>query len=284
MRRIQGFGTLLLLFTLQATGAELLPFAPTQAEMARLPEYCRVRATDNGHLPEFQMWLNRLGPYFRGIHHYCSGLNYINRYRRLWNDPKRDYYLSVAVSEIGRVAKNMPNDFPLAGEIYLNLGIVHKLMKKDGAAAVDFVKAIEHDPKQVQAYLNLAAIYIKGGNKAKALEVVTNGLSHVPKSKGLQKKYLELGGKEPLPAAESIASPGNPAVPDAADGQQDTRSGVSQTPQDAATESRPEPEAGPDDTAASKDKQSSGEASGAGDSKPPVIGTPTNPYCRFCPD
>jgi hypothetical protein len=87
-----------------------------------------------------------------------------------------------------------------------------------------------------------------------------------------------------LPVAESVTSPDNPAVPDdVAGGQQDTRSGAGQTSSDAATE-KSEPDAGPDEAATSKDKQSGGEASSAGDSKPPVIGSPTNPYCRFCPD
>lgn len=268
-------GVLLLMFAMQVQGGELLPFMPSASEMALLPEYCKVRFTDQ-HSPQYQAWMQRVGPKFLDMHHYCAGLNYINRYQRLANDEKRDYYLSRAVPEIDYVANNMPADFVLAGEIYLNRGIAYRLMRNDAAAAGDFMRAIERDPRQVRAYLYLSDIQMKSGDKAQALALVSRGLEHVPAAKALQRKYLELGGKEPFPKAET------PPVPEAVapvKGDGGGELAVTPNPGTSPMESMPALEQG---TGHTPERVENGAA--GGESKQRPIGSPTNPYCRFCPD
>ena len=264
----------LLIFSMHAQGGELLPFMPSASEMALLPEYCKARFTDQ-HSPQYQAWTQRVGPKFLSIHHYCAGLNYINRYQRLVNDEKRGYYLSRAVPEIDYVAKNMPADFVLAGEIYLNRGIAYKLMGNNAAAARDFMKALERDPKQARAYLYLSEIQMKSGSKDKALELVSIGLKRAPGSKALQRKYLQLGGKEPFPVAETT-----PTAPVTAE-QGEAPPALVETPEVSAPAAEVTPT--PEPSAPAKAANEAENPSTDGEVRRPAIGAPGNPYCRFCP-
>lgn len=276
-------GCSLLIWTMSASGSSLLPMGPSAAEMALLPEYCKVRATDNYQSPEFQSWMQRIGPQFIDLHHYCAGLNYINRYQYRVSDKNRGYYLGRAVPEIDYVAKNMRPDFPLAGEIYFNRGIALQLMRKDAQAIADFFRAIELDPKQVRAYLAIADAYLKVKNKSKALEIVTNGLRIAPESKALQRRYLELGGKKPFPVADApplikketeVGDPITPA-PDVVV--------ESSSAEGAASKPIHSSDQGSADAQSSENSSGEGDAKSSNEGQTPEIGSPTNPYCRFCP-
>lgn len=223
--------------------------------------------------------MQRVGPRFIDLHHYCAGLNYINRYQYRISDKNRGYYLGRAVPEIDYVAKNMPHDFPLAGEIYLNRGIALQLMHKDAMAIADFYRAIEHDPKQVAAYLAIADYHEKTRNKSKALEIVTTGLRHVPDNKRLQKRYLALGGKEPFPAPDATRS--NSRESDPVDQSLPAPAATKETP---ALVSKPVHDTSVDAADGSAPQGLKGEQTKDTDGEAkPGIGSPTNPYCRFCP-
>lgn len=251
----------LLLCIANANGEAMLMFVPTPSEMQLLPDFCRARFAGQKS-PEFQAWAERLGRnYFNSLHHYCAGINYTKRYLNRVNDKKRDYYLSRAVPEIDYVAKGMPPDHPLADVIYFNRGMANQLMQKDAAAIADYTKAIDRNPTHENAYLSLADINSKLGNKAKALDIVVAGLRNIPDSKGLQKKYLSLGGKEPFPA---------PLV---------TKAPKTESPQPI------EPSAAPEATIAndSAPDVATGSETATTKSTASPIGTTQNPYCRFCP-
>lgn len=258
-----GLILILIAISVHAHGANLLPIRPTPSEMALLPEYCKIKYTYEAHTPEFHLWLQRLGPTFYGIHHYCEGLNYINRYRYMVGDKHRDYYLSRAVPSINDVANSMPPDFPLASEVYLNRGIAYKLKGDTTTAIKDFNNSLNHDPKQLWAYVNLIELYKKVGKKDEALKFASTGLKNIPGSKALQRIYLDLGGQEPFPIPDhlKIESKTNGVATGVGSG---TGSGIKKTQIDAAPET--------------------GEADAVnGGTSLPKIGTPTNPYCRFCP-
>ncbi len=260
-------GGALLIWTMSASAADILPWAPSTAEMKLLPEYCKVRSTDNHKLPEFQSWMQRVGPKFLDLHHYCAGLNFINRYKYLVGDKNRNYYLSRAVPEIDYVAKDMAPNFPLASEVYLNRGIALQLMGKNTSAYSDFILALERDPRQVRAYLEVANFHLQAGNQPKALEIIAAGLSKVPGNKRLQKEFLALGGKEPFPMPEPSPPTGKEADIETLVGP-DRTSVVEHTEKtDQGTSIIPS-----EDPADSEEKTSE-----------PKIGSPTNPYCRFCP-
>jgi hypothetical protein len=98
--------------------------------------------------------------------------------------------------------------------------------------------------------------YSEKGVKGKALNVIEEGLRHSPDSKALLRRFKALGGKIPPPPI--VAAP---------------QSNVAKEPSKAAVE--PQQSAG----------QANGEKQAPADAvEPPKIGSPKNPYCRFCPD
>lgn len=227
---------------------------PNAVEMMRLPPYCQAKFNAPTSSAEWKSWRGQIGENFIDLHHYCAGLNYMNRYWGARTAPDRSFYLQRALTNFDYMVKAEKPDFALRVELYSQRGEVNKLLRKPGEAIKDFNTARSIDPKAVKPYLQLADLYVATKAPARALETLTEGLRHVPDSTALQRRYLELGGKKPFPdpivakAAEPPpAKPEPPAPPTAAE------------PGGAAVESGPEPTA------------------------PPAIGTPKNPYCRFCP-
>ena len=258
-----GLALLLIIFAAQAYGASLLPSRPTPSEMALLPDYCKIKFNYDAHAPEFRVWLDRLGAIYYSMHHYCEGLNFINRYRYQAGDKHRDYYLSRAVPAIKGFANEMPPNYPMASDVYLNLGIAYKLTGNDASASKYFSRSLDRDPRQVWAYINLVELYKKAGKKDEALKLVSSGLQHIPKNESLQRIYLDLGGREPFPA---------PLQPSASSMQDNNAAGT-------GVKSKPTVERTNAETSMPK-----GEAGSAnGEANQSKIGTPTNPYCRFCP-
>ena len=158
-------------------------------------------------------------------------------------------------------------------EVYLNRGLVYSLMGDNGKAILDVNKALELNPKLVKAYALASDTYIKLNQKSEALAVVTDGLRQVPDSSVLQRLYKERGGKLPYP--EPLVRPAEVPVapPQAARDGETTEAKKSQDAVQLAPAS-PAPEA-------------AGDGGGRAEGPPPAtpkIGSPTNPWCRFCPD
>ena len=264
---------LLLITVTHANGTDLLPFGPTDTEMVFMPDYCKAKF-GGPKTTIYQAWAGRAGKHLRiweGMHHFCAGLNNMNRYLRLTNNPKRAYYLSRAVPEMNYNLSKLPDDFILAGEMYLNRGLAYQLMNKQGEATIDFNKAITVDPTRVQGYLGLADIYLKSSNKKKALDIVTSGLKNNPASKALQRRYLSLGGKAPFPAEELLATVEKQKSDLDTSKINNTEKEINYR-MDTVIEER-----APVTTGANNENKSS-----ISQQKPVGPGKP-NPYCRFCP-
>lgn len=236
--------------------------APNAAEMLSLPPYCQARFRLQQGSPEWNSWRARIGENFNDLHHYCAGLNYVNRYWGARDKRDKGFYLQRALSGFDYLVKAQKPDFALRAELYANRGEVLKLMGRPGEAAKDLNQALTIDPRMVRPYLRLADLHGAAKSRKRALEIVTEGLRHVPDSTALQRRYLELGGQKPFPEP-IVAEAGEPvqARPEAPASESEA---PVETVEAAAVESKPEP-AGPT------------EAPGA------TIGTPKNPYCRFCP-
>jgi len=241
--------------------ASVLPYAITPMEMMRLPPSCAVKMKSDMQSPEYRAWHERIGKNFMDFHHYCHGINFINRYWGTRNANERNYYLVQAKGEFDYMVKAEKPDFTMSSELYSYRGEVLKLMGKPGEAIRDFNRAITVKPKFLKSYLQLADLYLDIKDEVRALEVIIEGLRNIPDSKTLQRRYLELGGKEPFPeplvtmamepeSAKQTESTSEPATPT------QTSSGTSVTP-------------------------ASEQSSAPMNSQP--IGTPKNPYCRFCP-
>ena len=155
----------------------------------------------------------------------------------------------------------------LMPEVYLNRGFALWKLGRDGEAIGDFLKALELNPKFPRSYVMLSDFYGEKKLKDKALATLTEGLKYVPDSKMLQRRYVELGGKKPFPEPYQAAAIEKPATESSGQGSSNAES--SQTnPEQAGTQ--------PSSRATATDS--------ATNTPQPVIGTPGNPWCRFCPD
>lgn len=237
-------------------------------DMALLPPYCKPKlgALIGGggfNKAEFDTWAETLGPEFSGIHHYCWALHYTNLYHRRVSDPKRASYLSNALSDIDYVLKGARPEFKLLAEIETKKATIFKLMGRESEAVQLLTRVTQTSPTYVGAYQQLSDFYADRKQKSKALEVVEAGLAQVPESKLLRRRYKELGGTKPLPEL--------PAAP---------------------VESAPESQSGPQPEAAEAARQPAEVSANQADIRTPTAqtnqpsaqGTPSNPYCRFCPD
>ena len=233
---------------------------PSPAEMAMLPPYCAARFDERSEA--FKSWKSSMGQDFIHVHHYCAGLNFVNRARDMGSSERdRQGTLEAALRNFDYMLAHTHPDFSLRPEILMNRGIALSMMNRTSEAVGNLLQSIEADPNQPRAYLTLAEMYEKQKNRAKALETVTEGLRHNPDIKSLQRRYTELGGKLPYP------EPIGPA-PVAA---QTDRPGDAPGEASAAAPTSP--------AAAGTPATSAGDAD-----ELPKIGSPTNPYCRFCPD
>jgi len=88
------------------------PFAPSPLEMRMLPPYCvaKLGADKNAAV----LWQQRLGSEnFEHMHHYCFGVNFMNRARIETNPNDRNHYLNSAIAEFGYVIRTWSPTFQL---------------------------------------------------------------------------------------------------------------------------------------------------------------------------
>lgn len=239
----------LILVGLSLTAHAAEPYGPTDEENKMLPDYCQNP----------WQWASILGPGAVWNNHTCYGINRINRYYKSRTRHEKNEHLGTALRDFNYSVSKLPPDFALMPEIYMYRGITLSLMGRVGEAVADLQKATGMDPKLVKAYSELADLYEnKLSQSKKALEVITEGLRHNPDTPSLQRRYTRLGGKLPYP--EPVSRP-EPAV--------------AETPPAPAQGTAPEavPIAAPVE-----------KVDAAPEAEKPRIGSPTNPYCRFCPD
>ena len=251
-----GWGLLAGMLCTHAMAAE--PWAPTDAELASLPPLCKVKMKAGAGSPEYKAWEQSLGKDWLHTHHYCAGLNFLNRYYRARSASAKGSNLKNAQGNLQYMVTHAAPTYSLMPDVYLNLGVVYSLSNQTAQAITHFGKAIELNPRQPRAYNAMADYYAKIKQTARALETVTEGLRHNPDTRSLQRRYTELGGKLPYPAPiepEQVAAPATPPT-------EKTVAPFVQAPVEQA-EITPAPEPV---------------------SSPPGIGSPKNPYCRFCPD
>lgn len=161
----------------------------SEAELTTLPSYCYKTRT-----PDELAFLGKL----TGIHHYCRLLLLKSRHSRERDAYKRDWDLKLIIDEADYLLEHNEPDHPIVINAHLEKARALFGRKQTAQAMNQYLATIQLYPKESAAYLELARIYVSLNDKAKALDLVTEGLRQNP-SKSLKRKYLELGGKEPYP-------------------------------------------------------------------------------------
>jgi tetratricopeptide (TPR) repeat protein len=201
--------------------------------------------------------------------HYCDGLRFLNRaYASMRNKGDMKYYLEVAVDNFNYMLLHTGEGDIRRGEFHLGKARALKLLGRKAEAATEFNKALSYKINSPDAYQELADQFHETGNKRKALEMATEGLSRYPNSKGLKRRYTEFGGKLPYPVVVEetvLAEETKPEVK--------TEAELGAGPSSEATTGK-----GPDVSSQTLPVGRMPQV------EPDKIGSPKNPYCRFCPD
>lgn len=168
-------------------------------EMFLLPEYCKYTQDFREHVAggnnpaEIQRWTAIMGPTFIHMHHYCYGLQAINRASFLSPTPEdRRHNLGISVTEFDYVIERSPPDFGLLPEIFTKKGESLLQMDSLGKGISELQRAIDMKPDYWQAYAAASDYYKGAGQLAKAREWVEKGLSVLPDKQPLLRRRAEL--------------------------------------------------------------------------------------------
>lgn len=274
-------GLFILAFALQLqsfTANALEPWV-TESELALMPPYCQAKlGKDRGNQAIIDKWRGIYGDQnWMNMHHYCDALKFIVRANRSsGNKAAMNYNMSYNLGNAQRGIEHMlayeqTPDWILRPEAHVHLGKIYLRMTllgkgSEGKAVQNFGQAILIQPDYEPAYSALSDFYAGKGLKQKALNVIEEGLKHSPDSKRLLRRFKELGGKTP-PAPLVVAQPAAPA--------EAINSPVKQEqPQLGNTTS-----SSPSDVPASSSPEASQKQT-----TPSKVGSPSNPWCRFCTD
>jgi len=241
---------------------------PTDKELRSLHPYCTALIRGGSQSAEYKHWAGIVGPGFGHGHHLCQGLNLINRYYKATSAYDRKYYLGASLPEFGYMITHAEPTSSLMPEVYLGRGTALWKLGRNSEAIKDLLKALELNPKYPRTYATLVEFYMEKKLKAKALDTLTEGLKHIPDSKMLQRRYVELGGKKPFPDPYQPVATEEPATVKSGDDAAPVKPAEAANKKETGTQ--PVPREAETDSAPSTPQ--------------PVIGTPNNPWCRFCPD
>ncbi|MEW5965705.1 MAG: tetratricopeptide repeat protein [Pseudomonadota bacterium] len=234
----------------------------TAEDYALLPPYCVVKMERKASAAD-EMWRQQMGhDNWIHMHHYCGGLIELNRYFA-GTKGRRKASLGNAVKEFEYVLDRWTTGFYLRADAHLNRGRAYKYIREEGKALTDFQRARELNPRLAPASLELADLYVRLNKKNEALTILKGAIELNPDTKSLRRRYAELGG-DPKALPEVGAPPTGSAVPAIA----------------------PERKGSPAPDAAPLKQESMATSADKPPAQPiePTIGSPTNPYCRFCPD
>ncbi|MDP2783327.1 MAG: hypothetical protein Q8O38_01845 [Sulfurimicrobium sp.] len=241
----------------------ILPYGATPAEQAM----CQVRVYSR--LAERNLSVAHM-------HHYCDGLRFMDRaYAAMGNKQDMKHYLGESINNFDYVLTHTQEDHVMRGEVHVGKARALKLMGKPGESMAELTRALRYTPDSPNIYQALADYQQETGNKPKALEMVTEGLRRNPDSKGLKRRYTELGGKLPYPEAATKTMPAEMAgtAPPSGEATAQTADALSEQIK-VKTEGKAEAEPAP----------ASAQTTPAEPVAAPKIGSPKNPYCRFCTD
>jgi len=233
-------------------------YAPTAAELALLPLSCQAKLK-NPNPTDIKLYSAKIGPDWLHFHHYCFALNFINRYTRSFaNKTDQLFYLQSAMGDFDYVFTHSSPDFWMRPEMHVQKGKLLAAAKRNVEAVREFEQALQDNPNYVEAYVALSDYYKNAGQQSKSIAALEQAMQRAPNIKSLQRKYNQLTGKiftPPSATVEQTALPLSVPIPNV---------GTAAASEVSPTSTQPVSASSPVVT-------------------PENIGTPTNPYCRFCP-
>lgn len=169
----------------------------TKDEVALLPEFCRhtqLIIERHGSSAEQKMWIERVGPSFLHMHHYCIAVvAYVRSFRHSNTVNDRQGYLVFAWQNLSYVVRNAEAGFAFMPEVYYRRGQVSARQGRTDDALKDLEEALRGNPKHVRAAYELSQVLIAKGDHVRAEAVVKEALELTPGSRLLQTALAEIG-------------------------------------------------------------------------------------------
>lgn len=202
------------------------------------------------------------------FHHYCWAQLSKLRSISAMDAQKRQQEINIWRDNLEFIVdanEKRPSKWGYLPQVFTEMAESYLLEKKYAQALAMADKARALNPRHADAYTVIADSQSAIGNKQKALAAVTEGLRYAPASKGMKRRYKALGGVEPYPepyadSAQTVTQPSKDPEVAALPPKEQAASPNQAAASAPALEERPTP--------------------------PPAeapVGSPTNPYCRFCP-
>ncbi|MBW8305625.1 MAG: tetratricopeptide repeat protein [Thiobacillus sp.] len=248
-----------IIFMLTNNAMAILPSAIQPNEFPMLPAYCKAKLSSDPL--DDKAYSGMIGPDWRHIHHYCFALNFTNRFYKTSNPNDKRHYINSALNNHDYVLTHAAPDFWMRPEIHTEKAKQLKAAKRYAEALGELKKALHIKPDSVIAYVVLADVYLDLNKKTDAVAAVEEGLQHGPENRTLQRRYKTLVGKDFVPPLAT------PVI---------GRDGLQNNPPS-------DTDAKPTEVNASEPVSERALPQSSTPSTPSEIGSPTNPYCRFCP-
>lgn len=242
----------------------ILPSAIQPDEFSVLPAYCKAKLSDDPS--DDKAYSAMIGPDWVHIHHYCFALNFTNRFYKTSDQNDKKHYMSSSLNNHDYVLTHSTPDFWMRPLIHTEKAKQLQAAKRYAESLSEANKALQISPKYVSAYVVLADVYRDLNKRTEAVSAVERGLHFEPGNKLLQRRYKSLFGKDYV--APVIA-------PDLVD--ESVASHPPSQTEDLGGTARPT------ETKATEAATEQVEPRPSTPSVPGEMGSPTNPYCRFCP-
>ena len=245
----------------------LLPSAIQPDEFAMLPAYCKAKLSADAN--DDKLYSGSIGPDWLHIHHYCFALNFTNRFYKATNPNDKRHYLRSALDNHDYMFTHSKPDFWMRPEIHTEKAKQLRAAKRYSEAIAELTRAISIKADYWSAYVVLSDVLAEMNKKQEAISTVEKGLLYKPDSKALHRRYKLLTGKDFVPPVTGTVV--NDDVGQDAGKHKSELQPIDLTSSTIRADSNQKTEAG-------NSNQQTGPLTPSRE-----IGSPTNPYCRFCP-
>ncbi len=167
-------------------------FKPSEAELRLLPKFCSLRATRWGNDikdPRIQPWYAIYGSDWIHMHHYCKGLDHINKGNGL--GAHRVFQYKTAINELSyslRRAEPRGKESVILPKIYTKIGEAYEGLGNKVSAESFYRKSIHTFPKYLSAYKRLVNMLIRSNRFNEAKVINDKGILLFAKSKFFPRK------------------------------------------------------------------------------------------------
>lgn len=188
-------------------------------ELKAMPKWCQIRMlvqnrvvgvsrgkafgenVPDSTMNEYYKWAKVIGEdIFRYTHHYCAGLNWINRYKLSFVsqykgvERDRDFALKSALNEFRFMRGRLRPKHKLYYAMLMKEAYIYGEKKNFKKAIKNYSEIIKLKPRYVSAYVEYAQLLNSIGNSENAIKVLQFGLKKNKGSKIIEQLIVTWGG------------------------------------------------------------------------------------------